>query len=262
MDLGLAGKTVLVTAGSKGLGLAVATEYAKEGANVAICGRDSDRIYAAAGHITQATGKHVTPIVADVSISEDIRHLIPEVVQVFGGLDVLICNAGGPPPGGFSDVSDSQWEQAVDLTLMSAIRLIREALPHLIQSESGRIVCMSSSSIKQPIPGLILSNTLRLGLHGMVKTLSEEIAKDGVLINTIGPGRFDTDRVRDLDKKRAVAASITPEEQRERTAKEISIRRYGQAEEFAKPVVFFGSPANTYITGQALLVDGGLTKSL
>lgn len=262
MDLNLKDKVVLVTAASQGLGKAIAAEYANEHAIVTICGRDRDRIESAAAEITQATGQPVSPVVADVTNPEDIDRLIEEVISKFGRIDVLICNAGGPTAGTFDAIDESEWAKAIDLTLLSAVRLIRAAMPHLAQSENGRIVCLSSSSVKQPIPGLILSNTLRLGLHGMVKTLSEEIAKDGVLINTIGPGRFDTDRVRSLDEKRAASAGITPADQREQTERTIPVGRYGEAAEFAKPVVFFGSPANSYITGQALVVDGGLTKSL
>lgn len=262
MDMKLEGKVVLVTAASQGLGLAIAAEYALEGAVVIICGRDRGRIENAATSISETSRGKVFAEIADVTDPAAIDDLIGRIVHKLGRLDVLICNAGGPTAGTFDAIGEDEWAKAIDLTLMSAVRLIRSAMPHLAKSGEGRIVCLSSSSIKQPIPGLILSNTLRLGLHGMVKTLSEEIAKDGVLINTIGPGRFDTDRVRFLDEKRAEAANITPIEQRQLTERSIPLGRYGQAQEFAKPVVFLGSPANSYITGQALVVDGGLTKSL
>lgn len=262
MDLGLRGKVALVTAASKGLGKAVAEGFAAEGASVAICGRDNETIESAAQDIAQATNGRVLAVRADVANPSDVINFIEAAMSEFGRIDTLVCNAGGPPPGTFADLEDSEWNIAMQLTLMSAVRLIRASLPHLKESGNGRIVCMSSSSIKQPIPSLILSNTFRLGLHGMVKTLSDELAPYHVLVNTLAPGRFDTDRVRGLDAGRAKRAGITTQEQRERAQQEIALGRYGEAAEFARYAVFLGSPANTYATGQALLVDGGLTRSL
>lgn len=262
MDLGLTGKVAIVTAASKGLGKAVAMGFAHEGASVAICGRNTETIEAAAAEIRQVTNGEVLAVKADVADPADVTRFIETTMDTFGQIDTLVCNAGGPPPGTFSELGEAEWDQAVQLTLMSAVRLIRSSLPQLRESGRGRIVCMASSSIKQPIPGLLLSNTLRLGLQGMVKTLSDELAADRILVNTVAPGRFDTDRVRGLDAGRAKKAGISPEEQRTRTQGEIALGRYGEAEEFARYVVFLGSPANTYVTGQALLVDGGLTRAL
>lgn len=262
MDLELQGKVALVTAASKGLGKGVAQTFAREGAAVAICGRNQETIDAAADEIRAATNGSVLAVRADVTNDEDIGRFVQAATDEFGGIDVLICNAGGPPPGTFADLGDAEWEGAVQLTLMSAVRLIRAALPQLRASGDGRIICMASSSIKQPISGLILSNTLRLGLQGLVKTLSDELAPDRILVNMVAPGRFDTERVRSLDEGRAATLGISPEEQRERTEREIALGRYGTADEFARYVVFLGSPANTYVTGQALLVDGGLTRAL
>jgi 3-oxoacyl-[acyl-carrier protein] reductase len=262
VDLGLNGKVALVAAASKGLGRAVAEGFAREGANVAICGREEASITAVAKEISAATGAKVLPVAADVTNPADITRFVETTVSEFGRLDSLICNAGGPPPGGFADLDDAAWDKAYQITMMSAVRLIRAALPALRESGTGRIISMASSSVKQPIPGLLLSNTFRLGLHGMIKTISDEFASDGILVNTVGPGRFDTDRVRSLDAGRAAKAGISVEEQRTRTQKEIALGRYGQAEEFARYVVFLGSPANTYVTGQSLLADGGLTRAL
>lgn len=262
MKLGLTGKVAVVTAASKGLGKAVATGFADEGATVAICGRNTETIEATADEIRQVTNGEVLAVQADVTNPDDVSRFIETTIDTFGRVDTLVCNAGGPPPGTFAELGEAEWDQAVQLTLMSAVRLIRSSLPHLKESGQGRIVCMSSSSIKQPINGLILSNTLRLGLQGMVKTLSDELATDRIIINTVAPGRFDTERVRGLDAGRAKKAGISPEEQRTRTQQEIALGRYGEAEEFARYVVFLGSPANTYVTGQALLVDGGLTRAL
>lgn len=262
MDLELHGKVAVVAAASGGLGKAVAERFAREGAAVAICSRNRGAIDAAAEEIRQGAGGRVLPVQADVAKADEVSAFVQAAVEEFGRIDTLVCNAGGPPAGSFTDLGDDAWEQAVQLTMMSAVRLIRASLPSLKASGNGRIVSMASSSIKQPIPGLILSNTLRLGLQGLVKTLSEELAPDGILVNTVAPGRFDTDRVRGLDAGRASKAGITIEEQRQRTQREIALGRYGQAEEFARYVAFLGSPANTYVTGQALLVDGGLTRAL
>lgn len=262
MDLGLNGKVALVTAASKGLGFATAMAFAREGASVAISSRDADAIGAAAEEIRAATGARVLAVTADVTDAAAIEAFVQAAVAEFGRIDSLVVNAGGPPPGTFETLSDAQWLGAVDLNLMSVVRLIRASLPHLKASGNGRIVNLASSSVKQPIPGLLLSNTLRLGLQGLVKTCAEEFAPDGVLINTVGPGRILTDRVRSLDKTRAAKAGITVDEQVTRTLKEIPLGRYGTPEEFARQVVFLASPANTYVTGQALMVDGGLTKAL
>lgn len=237
-------------------------EFAREGASVAICSREARAIEATAEEIRKATGARVLAVKGDVTSEADIRNFVKAAVTEFGRIDSLVCNAGGPSAGSFEQISDAQWLGAVDLNLLSVVRMIREALPHLKASGTGRIVNLASSSVKQPIGGLILSNTLRLGLHGLVKTISDEFASSGILVNTVGPGRFDTDRVRTLDEGRAAKARISMEEQRALTQKEIPLGRYGTADEFARYVVYLGSPANTYVTGQALMVDGGLTRGL
>jgi 3-oxoacyl-[acyl-carrier protein] reductase len=262
MDLGLKGKVALVTAASKGLGKACAVAFAREGASVAICSRDEAAVAATAEEIRRETGARVLAVRADVAQAEDIRQLVERTVAEFGRIDTITCNAGGPPAGTFEQISDEQWLAGVELNLLSVIRLIRAALPHLKASGSGRIVNLASSSVKQPIQSLIISNTLRLGLQGLVKSCSDEFAPYGILVNTVAPGRFGTDRVRSLDTGRAQRAGITLEEQVARTQREIPLGRYGDPAEFARYVAFLGSPANTYVTGQALMVDGGMTRGL
>jgi 3-oxoacyl-[acyl-carrier protein] reductase len=262
MELGLNGKVALVAAASKGLGKACALAFAREGASVAICGRDGQAIGATAEAIQAETGARVLPVQADVSRAEDVARFVQSAIREFGQVDSLVCNAGGPAAGTFEQITDDQWQQAVNLNLLSVVRLIRAALPYLRASGTGRIVNIASSSVRQPIAALVTSNTLRLGLHGLVKTCADEFAPDGILVNTVGPGRFNTDRVRSLDEGRATKAGITLQQQVEQTQKAIPLGRYGTPAEFARYVAFLGSPANTYVTGQALLVDGGMTRSL
>lgn len=262
MELGMQGKVAVVAAASQGLGKAVALGFAREGASVVICGRHADKIAATAAEIRQETEARVIGVEADVTRPEEIRRFVDLAVAKFGRIDTLVCNAGGPVSAPFEQLSDEQWEHAIQLNLMSAVRLIRTALPHLKESGTGRIIALASSSIRQPIVDLVLSNTIRLGLHGLVKTLSDELAPYGILVNTVGPGRIDTDRVRSLDEGRAKKVSVTAEEQRRRMEQTIPLGRYGEPEEFARYVVFLGSPANSYVTGQALMVDGGMTRSV
>lgn len=262
MDLGLQGKTAIVTASSKGLGKACALRMAQEGANVVICGRDEDTLAKTAAEIRSETGKAVWAVIADVSVKEDITRIIEASVERFGRIDSLICNAGGPPAGKFMDMTEEHWEQAIQLNLMSVIRLVRETVPHMQQAGGGRIVNISSVAIKQPIPGLVLSNTLRLGLHGLFKTLADELASSNILINTVCPGRFDTDRVRTLDAGKAEREGLTLEEVKRIGQSDIALGRYGEPEEFARYAAFLASPANSYVTGQALVVDGGIWKGV
>lgn len=262
MELGMQGKVAVVAAASQGLGKAVALAFAREGASVVICGRHADKIEAAAAEIRQETGARVVGVAADVTRPEEIRRFIDAAVAEFGRIDTLVCNSGGPTAAPFEQLNDEQWEQAIQLNLLSVVRLIRTALPHLKESGVGRIISLASSSVRQPIVDLVLSNTIRLGLHGLVKTLADELAPYGILVNTVGPGRIETDRVRSIDEGRAKKVGVTAEEQRRQVEQTIPLGRYGEPEEFARYVVFLGSPANSYVTGQALMVDGGMTRAL
>lgn len=263
MDLGLQGKSVLVTAASKGLGKATAQRFAAEGARVVIASRNAEALEKAKNEIVSQTGNSdVAFVVCDMTRADDIKHLVASTVERHGTIDVLINNAGGPPAGGFDQFSDEDWQKAFELNLLSFVRTIREVLPYMKKQRSGRIVNFTSSSIKQPIDHLILSNTFRVAVTGLAKTLASELAKDNILINTLGPGRIATDRVAQLDRLRAEQLNLSPEEVRASFEKDIPLGRYGEAEEFAKAAVFFASWANTYITGQTLLVDGGMVKAL
>lgn len=263
MDLQLTGKTVIVSAASKGLGKATALQFAKEGANVVISSRKEDELKKTVEEIIEVSGNNnVHYTVCDVTKADSIKQLIETTINLYGGIDVLINNAGGPPAGGFEDFSDKDWQNAFELNLLSFIRLIREVIPHMKKVGGGRIINLASSSIKQTLDNLILSNTFRAGIVGLSKGLSQELAEDNILINTIGPGRIATDRVAELDQIQADKAGVPFEELREQIESSIPIGRYGLPEEFAKVVVFLASGANTYVTGQALVVDGGLVKAL
>ncbi|PYZ92647.1 3-oxoacyl-ACP reductase [Salipaludibacillus keqinensis] len=260
MSLHLQGKNVLVLASSKGLGRATAEAYANAGANVMITSRSEENLQKTAGEMSATADGVVAYHRCDVSKTEDLKQLMEATIAKFGSLDVLVNNAGGPPPGGFEDLTDDDWEYAFQLTLMSIVRTIRYALPYLKESK-GRIVNITSSSIKEPIDGLMLSNVYRMGIVGLAKTLSNELASEGVLINTVGPGRIDTERLRTLEGKRAEALQTTPEQVRKNTEANIPLGRYGTPEEFANTVLFLGSGLNTYVTGQMFVADGGMTSS-
>lgn len=262
MDLGLNGKSVFVAAASKGLGLATALEFAREGAKVTIASRSLPQLEAARARIEAETGHQAAAVQMDVMNPAEIRKAIQSAAGPSGTLDVLVTNAGGPPGGGFADMADEDWSGGFELTLMSTVRMIREALPYLRAAGGGRIVSISSVSVKQPIEGLILSNVFRAGVTALNKSLASELAPDGILINSLAPGRIGTDRIVQLDGKRAEAEGIPLEQIQQAALGGIPLGRSGTPEEFGKAAVFLGSFANTYITGQALLIDGGMVKSL
>ncbi|MCY0874712.1 MAG: SDR family oxidoreductase [Firmicutes bacterium] len=263
MDYGLQGKTVLVTASSKGLGRATAQLFAAEGARVMLSSRSEAALRQTAQEIKAATGNpQVSYCQADVGRVQDIEQLFSATEREFGGVDVLINNAGGPHTGHFDAITDEQWAQAFSTTLMSMVRATRRALVHMRHQQWGRIVNFASSSIKQPLDQLVLSNTYRAGILGLAKSLATELAEYGILVNTLGPGRIDTDRVRSLDADRAARMGVSVAEVQKQAMSLIPLGRYGTPEEFAALAVFLGSPMNGYITGQAILVDGGLVKSL
>jgi len=263
MDLGLENKSVIILAASKGLGKATALEFAKEGANVVIGSRKEEELEKTTGFIRRETDNpNVYYQVCDITKAEDIKSLVKFAAEKHGTVDVLINNAGGPPAGGFDKFDDETWQKAYELNLLSFVRAIREVLPYMRNQQSDHILNFASSSIKQTLDNLLLSNVFRAGIVGLSKSLSQELAPDNILINTLGPGRIGTDRVEELDKIRANQQNLPYEEVKDSAEKNIPMGRYGKPEEFAKQAVFLCSSANTYVTGQTLLVDGGLVKAL
>lgn len=261
MELNLEGKTALVMASSQGLGKAIATAFVKEGMNVVLASRNEEKLNEVQTELENLQGGKVRYIRTDITQPDQIKQAVQHTVDSFGQLDILINNAGGPPAGTFEQITDEQWQQSFELNLLSYVRMIREALPHL-KKNGGKIINIASSSIKEPIPGLLLSNTFRTGIVGMTKTLASELAKDHILINTVAPGRIATDRVAFLDEVNAEKQGITKSEMEEKMKNTIPLGRYGEPEEFAKVVTFLVSDANSYMTGSSFLVDGGMVKSI
>ncbi|WP_339305246.1 SDR family oxidoreductase [Paenibacillus sp. FSL R5-0519] len=262
MDMGLQGKKALVLASSRGLGKAVAAQLAAEGADVMLASRSEEKLAAVKQELLAlGGGGRVEYCATDVTRKEDVEALINKTAELFGQIDILVNNSGGPPSGSFESLTDEDWERAFELNVLSYVRLIRGALPYM-KERGGHIVNIASTSVKQPIPGLVLSNTFRTGVFGLAKTLSQELAPYGILINTVAPGRIATDRIRELDAARAEQNGVSEDEVSEQFQKEIPLGRYGQPEEFAKAVVFLLSGANTYITGTSLIVDGGMVRAL
>ena len=263
VDYGIKDRVVLVTAASKGLGFATARAFAQEGARVMLASRNESDLKKAVETIIAETGnRHVDFQRADVSSTTDIGALFSRTRERFGEVDVLINNAGGPPAGFFTEVTEEQWRQAFELTLMSTVRCIQEALPHMVRNQWGRIVTFASSSVKQPIENLLLSNVFRLGVVGLSKTLATQYAPANVLINVLSPGRIATDRLAYLDDHTAKQRGIPVDEVKREAHAQIPMGRYGAPDEFARFAVFLGSAANGYMTGQTLYVDGGLVKSV
>jgi 3-oxoacyl-[acyl-carrier protein] reductase len=260
MDLGLTGKVALVTSASRGLGAAAALAFAREGARVAICARNQGPLIATSHRIAEETGAEVLAVAADVSKAADVRRLVDTTADRFGRLDILMTNAGGPPSGTFLDLNQQDWEQAVQLTLMSAVRLCYAVVPLMRQQGGGSILALTSLSVKQPLDNLILSNSLRLGVIGLVKSLSNELGPDGIRVNAICPGWTLTERVDELFKARAAKSGLTPEEEAAKITAGTPLRRMAEPEEFARAAVFLASPAASFITGVSLLVDGGQYK--
>jgi 3-oxoacyl-[acyl-carrier protein] reductase len=262
MDLGIKGKVAMVAAASQGLGFAIAKALAAEGAQVSIAARKAETISAAAARIEEQTGAQVMWSVADVASAEAIEAWHRATVQRFGGVDMLVTNSGGPPAGPASGCDDAAWRNAFELLVMSAVRTVRVVLPTMEARGGGSILMLTSSSVKNPIPNLGLSNVIRPAVSALVKTLADEFAAKSIRVNQLVPGRIATERLTYLDDANAKRAGITLEEQRKRSAGAIPMGRYGEPEEFARAAAFLLSGAAAYITGATLQVDGGAIRSI
>lgn len=263
MDYRLDGKVALVNGASRGIGRGIAEALAAEGANLVVCSRDKTAIAATAEELASAHGSEVVPVAADVAVAGAAEQAVATAVERFGRLDILVNNGGGPPYGTFADFSDADWQHAFDLLLLNVVRMVRAALPHLRSSGSGRIVNVASSAVKEPIPGLILSNSLRAGVAGLAKTLADELAPDRITVNTVLPGLILTDRLRGSYIEPARKAGIAVDDlARAEIAKEVPLGRVGEPADMGNLVAFLCSEAAGYLTGLTLTVDGGRLRGI
>jgi 3-oxoacyl-[acyl-carrier protein] reductase len=263
MDLNLEGRVGLVNAASRGLGRGIAEALAAEGARLVISSRSQQDIDRTAAEITDVSGGEIVPVVADVSRPEAAELLVGAAVARFGRLDILVNNGGGPPGGTFGDFDDAAWQKAFELLLLSVVRMVRASLPHLRASGHGRIVNVASTSVRQPIQGLVLSNSLRAGVAALAKTLSDELAPDRVTVNTVLPGRILTDRLRELYGGQARELGVPVDDVvKVEGAKAIPLGRVGEPSDMGSLVAFLCSDAAAYITGQVIAVDGGLVRGI
>jgi 3-oxoacyl-[acyl-carrier protein] reductase len=264
MDLGLRGKVAVVLAASKGLGRASAAALANEGAQVVIGSRNKQTLEETARQLQEASGSRVLPVPTDVTKPQDLEAIIDTAVRTFKRIDILVNNAGGPPPGNFATFAeDAPWQSAFELNLLSAIRLIRLALPYMREQGGGHIINIVSVSVKQPLDNLILSNVVRPGVIGLAKSLASELGPDNITVNNVCPGRILTDRLRkfsDLEEK--LRQGISEEEVFKNEIKDIPLGRVGRPEDVGALVAFLASDAASYITGTTISVDGGLVRSI
>jgi 3-oxoacyl-[acyl-carrier protein] reductase len=262
MDLGLKDKVALVVASSRGLGRAVAEELAAEGALLVLCARDAETLAHTAAEIAESSGAHILAVPADVTVVNDIKRVVESGTERFGGIDILVTNAGGPPAGTFEQLTREQWEEAARLTLFSAIELARQVLPGMKERRWGRILNITSIAVKQPVENLMLSNSLRAGLTGFARTLANEVAAQGITVNNILPGYTRTERLEELAQMMADKQGISAKEFSAIWEKEIPMGRLGEPREFAALAAFLVSERASYITGTSIQVDGGWIKSL
>jgi 3-oxoacyl-[acyl-carrier protein] reductase len=262
VDLGLEGRPALVAAASRGLGRACARSLAAEGAPVAICARDRGALEETRDQIAEATGSRVVAIPADVSDERGALRFVTEGTEALGGCQILVANAGGPGFGRFEELTDDDFRGAIDLNLFSTLRMTRAALPSMREAGYGRVVVISSLAAKQPIAGVILSNSIRAAVIGWARTVADELAPDGITVNAVLPGQVMTDRVRSLIEQRAAEGGRSPEEQTEEDATRIPMGRFGEPGEVGDLVAYLASERGAYLTGCFIQVDGGLYRGL
>lgn len=262
MDLGLKNRVALVAASSQGLGLATAEAFAAEGCRVAMCARNQQTLHAAAERIRKQKNAEVFAEAFDVGDPVAVRQFVAAVAQQFGTIDICVTNAGGPPAKGFLDTTLEEWERAVQLNFLSTVYFTKEVIPYMQKKKWGRIITITSITTKQPVADLVLSNAVRAGVVGLVKSLANEFGKDGILVNNVGPGFTATDRLKHLAQTRAATSGKSEQEMFDGWAADTPLKRIGEPREFADAVVWLASERASYITGQTLLVDGGAYRGL
>jgi 3-oxoacyl-[acyl-carrier protein] reductase len=262
MDLGLKGRGVIVAASSQGIGLATAEAFAREGAQVAMCARNESSLREAADKIRSETGAEVFAEAVDVTEAARVQPFVDAAAKRFGRIDVCVTNAGGPPAKNFLSITPEEWRKAVDLNFLSVVHLCKAVIPYMQRHRWGRIVTITSVSVKQPVPELIMSNAVRAAVVGLVKSLSNEFGKDGILVNNVAPGYTATERLQELAGVRALASGTTVERIYQSWTAEIPLRRLGDPEDIANLILWLSSERAAYVTGQTVLADGGIYRGL
>jgi 3-oxoacyl-[acyl-carrier protein] reductase len=262
MEYGLKNKVALVAASSRGLGKAVAWALAREGTKLVICARNKKTLEETADEILMETGVTVFPLAMDLSDPERIDWLVTETMDLFGKVDILVTNAGGPPSGSLDELDDNQWKKSIDLTLMSVVRLTKAVIPAMKEQNWGRIIHMASVTVKQPVPGMLLSNTIRPAVIGFSKSIAEEVAGYQITVNAVCPGHFSTNRLRELMENKAQQSNISVKQIENELIDQVPLRRIGDPEEFGNLVAFLASEKAGYLTGATIQIDGGYVKGI
>jgi len=262
MDMGLKGRVAIVAASSLGIGRATAEAFAAEGCRVAMCARNEQALRAAAENIKRQYSAEVFHQALDVTDAAAVHEFVGEVVSKFGAADICVTNAGGPPAKGFLAATVEDWRKALDVNFMSTVYFAREVIPHMQRKRWGRIITITSITTKQPVADLVLSNAVRAGVVGLVKSLANEFGKDGILVNNVGPGFTATDRLKELANSRSAASGTAEKDIFDGWAADAPLRRLGEPKEVADTIVWLASERASYVTGQTVLVDGGMYKGL
>jgi 3-oxoacyl-[acyl-carrier protein] reductase len=262
MDSGLNNRVAIVAASSQGIGRATAEAFAAEGCKVAMCARNHDTLTQSADAIRRRYAADIFVEALDVTQPQAVHDFVDKVVARFGGVDICVTNAGGPPAKGFLAATYEEWQRAFELNFLSTVYFAKEVIPHMQNKHWGRIVTITSITTKQPVPDLVLSNAVRAAVVGLVKSLANEFGKDGILVNNVAPGYTATDRLKDLAASRSLASGKTQQEVFEGWAADASLKRLGEPREVADTIVWLASERASYITGQTILVDGGIYKGI
>lgn len=262
MDLGLRNRVALVAASSQGIGLATAEAFATEGCRVAMCARNDQRLQVAVEKIRKESDAEIYAKAFDVSDPAAVSRFVADVAAEFGGIDICVTNAGGPPAKGFLACTLEEWQRALEVNFLSTVYFAREVIPHMLRKRWGRIITITSITTKQPVADLVLSNAVRAAVVGLVKSLANEFGEDGILVNNVGPGFTATDRLKELARSRAAGSGKTERQLFNSWAADAPLQRLGDPREVAETIVWLASERASYVTGQTLLVDGGLYKGL